>query len=153
MSTRIILGEKYIINGKSADVSGFIPDMSADIYYEVVRLIDGKLLFLQEHLDRLRNSLTGSGISFPGKDTLLHNLSLLLEQNSFTQGNIRICVQPSTENGSDLLCYFISYVYPDAVMYTEGVSGPIQGLKNGMTDSEVLWVSTSRNKAYMKRFF
>ncbi len=121
MSTRKTLGEKYIINGKSADVLDFIPDMSADIYYEVVRLIDGKLLFLQDHLDRLRNSLAGSGIVFPGKDTLLHNLRLLLEQNSFTHGNIRICLQPSTENGSDLLCYFISYVYPDAIMYKEGV--------------------------------
>jgi branched-chain amino acid aminotransferase len=121
MSTGKILGEKYIINGKAADVSGFIPDMSADIYYEVLRMIDGKLLFLHDHLDRLQNSLAGSGIVFPGKDTLRHNLSLLLERNSFTHGNIRICLQPSTENGFDLICYFVPYVYPDAIMYKEGV--------------------------------
>jgi branched-chain amino acid aminotransferase len=122
MITGKILGKTYVLNGVPLDVSGFNPDMSVDIYYEVLRLMDGKLLFLQDHLDRLRQSLAGSGILFPGRDTLLKNLRLLLDKNSFTQGNIRICLQPSTENGSDLLCYFVPYVYPDAAMYKEGVN-------------------------------
>ena len=121
MSTGKTLGKKYIINGKSADVSGFIPDMSADIYYEVVRLMDGKLLFLKDHLDRLRLSLAGSAIVYPGKEAIVKDLSLLLKENSFKQGNIRISLQPSVEHGSDLLCYFIPYVYPDPSMYKEGV--------------------------------
>ena len=49
MITGKILGDKYVIKDISADVSGFVPDMSADIYYEVIRLIDGKLLFLPDH--------------------------------------------------------------------------------------------------------
>ena len=121
MSSVKTLGETYTINGKSADLSGFIPDMSADIYYEVVRLMDGKLLFLKDHLNRLRHSLAGSGIVYPGIDTILKDLRLLLKKNSFTQGNIRICLQSSDEPGNDLLCYFVSYVYPDASMYKEGV--------------------------------
>jgi len=121
MSTVKVLGDTYIINGKSVDLSDFIPDMSADIYYEVLRLIDGKLLFLQDHLYRLRNSLAGSGIMFPGVDTILNMLRLLVEKNSFTHGNIRICLQPSAENDSDLLCYFVPYFYPEASKYLEGV--------------------------------
>jgi branched-chain amino acid aminotransferase len=121
MSAGKILGTRYIINGNSADVSGFKPDMSVDIYYEVIRLIDGKFLFLPDHLRRLRISLAGSGIEFPGEDILQHHLGLLLEQNSLTFGNIRICLQPSKENGTDLLCYFIPYFYPSASMYQEGV--------------------------------
>lgn len=121
MSTGKTLGLTYVINGKSADLSDFIPDMSADIYYEVIRLIDGKLLFLEDHLDRLKNSLAGSGVVFPGKEAILGSLALLLEKNSFKQGNIRICLQPNTENMSDLLCYFVPYVYPEPRMYKEGV--------------------------------
>lgn len=95
--------------------------MSVDIYYEVVRLIEGKLLFLHDHLDRLNNSLSGSGISYPGKEIILENLSLLLEKNSISKGNIRICLQSSTGKNSDLLCYFVPYFYPEASMYQEGV--------------------------------
>jgi branched-chain amino acid aminotransferase len=121
MSAGKILGKTYVINGSSADVSGFKPDMSVDTYYEVIRLIDGKILFLPDHLGRLQISLAGSGIDFPGEDTLVSHLGLLLKQNSFTFGNIRICLQPSKENGADLLCYFIPYSYPSASMYQEGV--------------------------------
>ena len=60
MITGKILGKKYVINGMSADASGKVPYMSADTYYEVIRLIDGKLLFLSYHLERLRQSLSES---------------------------------------------------------------------------------------------
>ena len=121
MITGKILGKTYVLNGVPLDVSGFNPDMSVDIYYEVIRLIDGQVLFLQDHLDRLKNSLAGTGILFPGRDTLLKNLSLLLKNNSFSQGNIRICLQPSTANNADLFCYFVPYFYPEANKYLEGV--------------------------------
>ena len=121
MITGKILGKTYVLNGVPLEVSGFQPDMSVDIYYEVVRLIEGKLLFLQDHLNRLNNSLAGTGISFPGRESILKNLRLLLENNSFSQGNIRICLQPSRGNGSDLLCYFVPYFYPEASMYRKGV--------------------------------
>lgn len=121
MITGKILGKTYVLNGVPLDVSGFKPDMSVDIYYEVLRLIDGRLLFLHDHLDRLNNSLSGSGLFYPGKDIILENLSLLLGNNSFSQGNIRICIQSSTGKNSDLLCYFVPYFYPEASMYEEGV--------------------------------
>ena len=121
MITGKILGKTYVLNGVPLAVSGFEPDMSVDIYYEVVRLIEGQFLFLQDHLDRFKNSLTGSGIVFPGRESIRKNLSLLLEQNTFKQGNIRICLQPSTENSSDILCYFVPYFYPEASKYLQGV--------------------------------
>lgn len=121
MITGKILGNRYINNGVSADASGFVPDMSADIYYEVVRLIDGKLLFLPDHLERLSRSLSGTGTEYPGNNKLIENLRLLIDENPFQEGNIRICLQKS--NGKKLLlqCYFIPYVYPDSTMYKEGV--------------------------------
>jgi len=116
-----ILGNTYVINGVSADVSGFNPDMSADIYYEVVRLIDGKALFFQDHIDRLQQSLSGSGLQFPGSKLIMESLSLLVRSNDYTLGNIRICLERTGESTSRLLCYFVPYVYPEVCMYMSGV--------------------------------
>jgi branched-chain amino acid aminotransferase len=121
MITEMILGNRYCINGISVDVSGFVPDMSADTYYEVVRLIDGKLLFLPDHLERLRHSLSASGTAYPGDQMIKESLGLLIHENPFTEGNIRICLQRINENKLLLQCYFIPYVYPDACMYKKGV--------------------------------
>jgi len=121
MITGKALGEKYIVNGKTADVSGFIPDMSADIYYEVVRMIDGKFLFLPDHLNRLKNSLLGTGLQFPGSESITTNLKLLKENNPFSEGNIRICLQKTGENTLNNLCYFVPYFYPEIYMYKSGV--------------------------------
>ncbi len=121
MITGKILGNRYVVNGKSADASGYIPDMSADIYYEVVRLIDGKLLFLKDHLERLEQSISGSGIKCPCDRIIIQNLGLLLKENTFSEGNIRICLQRSNGDDARLLCYFIPYLYPDPLMYQTGV--------------------------------
>lgn len=122
MITGKILGKKYVVNNKSTDATGFVPDMSADIYYEVVRLIDGKLLFLSDHLDRLQQSIRDSEIEYPGNSEIFKNLALLVNENVFTEGNIRISLQKSNGGETSLQCYFIPYLYPDPGMYTEGVS-------------------------------
>lgn len=121
MITGKILGNYCVINGRSADASGRVPDMSADIYYEVIRLIDGKLLFLPDHLARLQKSASGSGITYPDNRQIIDSLSLLIRSNSFREGNIRICLQKSNGNEAAIQCYFIPYFYPDPDMYKKGV--------------------------------
>jgi branched-chain amino acid aminotransferase len=116
-----VLGKKYTINGFPADLEGFSPDMSAGPYYEVVRLTDGKFLFLQDHLARLRHSLSDSGLEYPGDDRIRENLKLLQSVNEFSSGNIRICIQEEPEGKMDLLCFFIPHAYPGPELYKEGV--------------------------------
>jgi branched-chain amino acid aminotransferase len=121
MTTGKILGKTYVVNGISEDISEFIPDMSADIYYEVVRLVDGKVLFLEDHLNRLRESISGTGLHFPGSREIIESLSVLISNNDFKIGNIRICLQSGEKNQSQLLCYFVPYVYPGRDLYLGGV--------------------------------
>ena len=121
MITGKVLGEKYIINGQSAEVPGFEPDMSADVYYEVVRLMDGKILFLEDHLQRFKHSVSGSGLEYPGDQVIRDSLRMLLKQNDLRIGNIRICLQKTDGNVPDLLCYFVPYFYPEQCMYLSGV--------------------------------
>jgi branched-chain amino acid aminotransferase len=122
MITGKILGNTYVRNNKAADVSGYLPDMSADIFYEVLRLMDGKILFLHDHLERLQASISGSGIAYPGNSMIIENLALLVRENPFQKGNIRISLQGSGGRDTDLQCYFIPYFYPDPDMYDKGVS-------------------------------
>ena len=121
MTTGKILGKTYVVNGISVDISEFIPDMSADIYYEVVRLVDGKVLFLEDHLNRLRDSISGTGMQFPGSGEIIENLIVLISNNDFQIGNIRICLQSGEKNQSQLLCYFVPYIYPGRELYLSGV--------------------------------
>lgn len=121
MITGKILGNRYVINGKAADVPDLVPDMSADIYYEVMRLIDGKVLFLPDHLERLQKSIFGTGIDYPGNLQITESLALLVHENPFSEGNIRISLQRSNGSKAELLCYFIPYFYLDPGMYSNGV--------------------------------
>lgn len=121
MSAQQILGDKYTRNGILAEVSDFHANMSADIYYEVVRIIGKQFLFLDDHLERLKASSRNSGLTFPGADTIRENLKLLLGANSFHDGNIRICLQQSSARETELLCYFVPWYYPDECTYLSGV--------------------------------
>jgi branched-chain amino acid aminotransferase len=95
--------------------------MSADIYYEVVRIIDGKFLFLDDHLDRLKRSTKESGLIFPHEVSIRESLKSLLKENQFKDGNIRICLQKSPDADPDLLCYIIPWFYPEEGTYLSGV--------------------------------
>jgi branched-chain amino acid aminotransferase len=121
MTTKQITGEKYILNGYPADVSGYQPDLSADIYYEVIRIIEGKFLFLEDHLERLRRSTAKSGLVFPGEPQIRESLKSLLNENPFREGNIRISLQKPTGSNPNLICHFIPWSYPDENDYLRGV--------------------------------
>lgn len=121
MSKAQILGDKYIVDGHPAEVLDFTPGLSAEVYYEVVRMIDGKFLFLEDHLQRLENSLKASGLPEPGKKTIRKSLRMLQQSNAFKEGNIRICIQRDSRGEQHLFCYFIPYFYPEVCMYKSGV--------------------------------
>jgi len=121
MITGKILGNTYVLNGHPVPVSGQGPAMKSGIYYEVVRLIQGKVLFLEDHLERLQHSLDGSGIPFPGKEKIRDNLRVLLEHNGIMEGNIRLCITGSGKDEPVICCYFIPYSYPGQDAYLNGV--------------------------------
>jgi branched-chain amino acid aminotransferase len=121
MITGKVLGNTYVINGLSADVKDFVPDMSAQIYYEVVRVRDQKIYFLEDHLLRLEKSLDGSAYTYPGDEMILDSLKMVLTNNSISEGNLRICLQCGKDPSPALLCYFVPHLYPETHMYLEGV--------------------------------
>jgi branched-chain amino acid aminotransferase len=90
--------------------------------YEVVRLMEGRFLFLEDHLDRLFNSLKMAGIqSWITEAGIRDALQIILQKNGISQGNVKI-VMNIQENGSrHFLAYFVYHRYPSSRDYNQGV--------------------------------
>lgn len=86
--------------------------------YEVIRIIDGIPLYLEEHIKRLRRSekLTDININMTD-DKIIENIYKLMKKNKEYNLNIKILVN---SNG-DIYLYFMKSFYPPKDMYREGI--------------------------------
>ena len=121
MITGQVTGKKVIINNQPADVSELKIETSADLFYEVIRLMNGKALFLPDHLRRLKQSVQASETLYPGEEAILSNLHLLLEVNQERSGNIKISLFKGTHGKTNVVVHFVSHFYPSEDMYQNGV--------------------------------
>lgn len=112
--------EKIIINnGKIEKVSNFEEDKEGKIIYEVIRIIDGKPLFIEEHYDRMKNSFKLSGVELiKSYKELRDEINKLVKANKKKEGNIKItyCI-----NKDLFKIFFIPHMYPTDEMYIDGV--------------------------------
>jgi branched-chain amino acid aminotransferase len=86
--------------------------------YEVIRIKDGRPMFLKEHYDRLGNSLASLGLMAPFTyDELAGHIGSMISDYSIQNHNLRMAV--------DLSGYSVIYMspthYPDPVLYETGV--------------------------------
>lgn len=139
-----IWGEILIINGKTADVLGYAPDPSAVIFYEVIRVIGGKYLFLNDHLERLRVSCGDNISNYPGKSTLSSQLQTLIHSSSTKDGNVKIMVYDEARQ-CNVLCFFTSHFYPTTEDYKKGVA--VKTFRFERPDPNIKqWNNTFRNR-------
>lgn len=109
-----------ILNGQPIRAGDYRPGTSTVLIYEVIRLIDGRFLFLDDHLERLRNSCTFSGIKYPDYRTLVNHLKMLVSHASVGYGNIRLVVS-EVDNNTDVAAFFVPHFYPSEDDYLHGV--------------------------------
>jgi len=90
------------------------------VIYEVVRVMQGRVLFLEDHLDRLYASavLAGQPLTVSGPD-LARQLRDLIRASQCWEGNIRIEFRFSTH--SDYYAFFVPHHYPSPAEYLHGV--------------------------------
>lgn len=115
-----IRGNSIILNGKHAAVSDYQSGAAAVVYYEVIRVIKGKYLFLTEHLERLQTSCSKSSSPCPDLKMLTDNLQLLLKVSQIDEGNVKLVVYEK-QNDIVTACFFVPHFYPEKSDYRTGV--------------------------------
>lgn len=111
--------EYYIENGNIRNTNEFIQLDKGKIVYEVLKVLEGVPLFLDEHLQRFNRSFSLLNIEFKySSNDIKEFINKLIETNSIKNGNIKITYETDSEN---LKVFTIKHFYPTEEMYNEGV--------------------------------
>lgn len=116
------VNEFFIFNGKVKSSQEFRGDFisKGKSLYEVIRVIEGVPLFLEKHLERLRNSSNLANISINySNEEIRNNIMNLIKANSINEGNIKIVF--NFAEIEDYYMYFMPHHYPDRGDYINGV--------------------------------
>ena len=94
--------------------------------YEVIRVVNGVPLFLEQHLHRLANSSKLSGLPLPVSfDTIRDTLLKLISSNIMSTGTSKIVFNylPGSDNRANcsFYAYFLEPHYPSEQDYRQGV--------------------------------
>jgi len=89
--------------------------------YEVVRIIDGVALFIEDHIYRLLNSAQILGVKLPdSEEAITKKMLQFIAHEQILTGNIKLIFKFS-KNVSTCLLYQLRHNYPTQQMYDEGV--------------------------------
>ncbi|HCJ58235.1 MAG TPA: aminotransferase IV [Clostridiaceae bacterium] len=117
--------EKYLIcNGSMIDRESYksCNDFAANIVYEVIRVIDGVPLFLEEHMDRLVKSSEMISMDIrPLSGSIASNIKKLIEVNNKPAKNLKILVYKGDKSYIDYSIFFIQSNYPQPELYEKGI--------------------------------
>lgn len=115
----------FVANETLKNTCEFIPSHfdAEDFAYEVIRVIDGKPLFLVDHLERLSASCARANIVLPiTLSALKQQLKVLIEVNKVANGNIKIMIADKSSNHPFWMAlWFIPASYPSAEDYRDGI--------------------------------
>lgn len=122
------ISENYFIrNDKMLDATDFNPHFmqAGQSVYEVIRIVAGVPLFMEEHLERLSKSLNLSNQPLIiSKNQIKDRTKSLIEQCAFESGNIKLALHYHgnfPDAAADFYAFFIRHYYPSAMEYRNGV--------------------------------
>jgi len=112
----------FVINHKIEKTYKFNKHIIKDgkSLYEVIRIIHGVPLFLNEHINRLYNSAKQKNLLFDiEKSEIVNDIKKLIKYNKIFEGNIKLIFNNNSENV--FIMYFIRHYYPTEEEYKRGV--------------------------------
>ena len=118
------INDKYILNGQIVPCDSFDPRYLIEGFsvYEVIRVIGGRYLFIDDHLRRLESTRKISSLSKgPDPSELKKQLHSLVEANNHADGNVKLVIN---YRGARIFCFMMYYIphrYPSAKEYSRGV--------------------------------
>lgn len=115
----------YLQDGELVSTCDFQADKlpKTGLLYEVVRIMQGRVLFEMEHLQRLEESAKFTGFDLPlSKSSFSSMISQLIAINKVSEGNLKIIVSAnSTEKKILFAAWFVPHTYPSQYQYEHGV--------------------------------
>ncbi|HCW74273.1 MAG TPA: aminotransferase class IV, partial [Clostridiaceae bacterium] len=115
-----LTGKYFIKNGIIFEAGDFHYELSERNVYEVIRIIDGVPLFLEEHLKRMADSMHLQNMEMTRSNEEIRNLiQLMVKRNRIKSGNIKILYNDGQI--PEFLIYFIPHFYPDKTYYRNGI--------------------------------
>jgi branched-chain amino acid aminotransferase len=118
-----IVGNYYVIDNKllnSIEIN-FQFNNSEYLIYEVIRTSNGVLLFLEDHLERLYNSIKKLNLEKNyNEKNVVSLLRLLVKENTRLEGNIKLLCK-TVNHKMIYAAYYIPHFYPSEEMYRHGV--------------------------------
>lgn len=105
--------------------------------YEVIRIVSGKPLFLEDHLKRLTNSAiqVNQNIWLNFND-IKENIEKLISLNNCSLGNIKLVFHIEGKNKT-FLAYFIKHSYPSNDQYTNGIKTIVHPAERPIPNAKV----------------
>jgi branched-chain amino acid aminotransferase len=131
----------FILNGQLKPISEFIPSENNGGIYEVLRVVRGVPLFLEDHLSRLYKSanIAQKKILY-SKLEIRSFLKLLIQNNKVSEGNLLISCK------TNLKLFYITHDYPSISKYNAGVNCGILNTERVNPNAKVFQTSV-REKA------
>ena len=141
---------KYIFNNRIALCKDFDNDRTIRGIspYEVFKIIEGIPLFLEDHIDRLKNSIVSKNLEFCFEDDQIKkNIDELQKINNVYNGNIKLLVNYF---GSEVNCFlfFVRHKYPTPDEYSNGV--PLSFFQGVRENPNVKLINSDLNNAAVK---
>jgi branched-chain amino acid aminotransferase len=95
-------------------------------YYEVIRVLNGNCLFIEDHLNRLQISVSLSELKYTFNiQDVSAIIRELIRKNGLINGNIRLVLQSKESRTPVLYTYCIPFSYPARELYEQGVTTAI----------------------------
>lgn len=114
----------YIKNKKIVSYKGAFQLFNIDspVIYEVIRVMDGKVLFFEDHVSRfLYSALKADFIHNLSGSDIKDSIDTLLYKNNIIQGNVKFLLQKVAPNEINFFAFGIPHYYPSAKEYSQGI--------------------------------
>ncbi|MBN2612085.1 MAG: aminotransferase class IV [Bacteroidales bacterium] len=121
------INKLFLLNGNFIE-SGHFNDNQVNkgiSFYEVIRIMQNRYLFFEDHTERLRNSIEIFGIKYKINIEYIKDYLLkYLIKTKLTEGNVKVVLSFSdtSDNNPQVFVYQIKHYYPNVNDYTAGVS-------------------------------
>ena len=143
------IGHLFIFNLAIHDISNFPENFlkKGKNFYEVIRTMKGKALFMEDHINRLFDSASKSGFTVAFSVSEMYSgIKLLIQSLKLEEGNIKVVWHTNDSSGkSFLIMYQTKHSYPEDSLYVKGVQCLL--LNESRPDPQIKnWSATFKEK-------